>query len=151
MPRTTEAIHYLTLSSLPSYSPLPSLNTRNYKYNAIYQALWQLGEPCGSWAMSWTQKLTGLASLPWCMVYDSLVHSYLHILFPATAMWSWRYRYHMKSKRIKVNMLTVAEERASKSLCPWWHCWTAGAMPRTSYVCAKCYGPKPNTYLFKIF
>lgn len=48
MPRTTEAIHYLTLSSLPSYSPLPSVNTRNYKYNAIYQALWQLGEPCGS-------------------------------------------------------------------------------------------------------
>ena len=110
-----------------------------------------LGEPCGSWAMSWTQKLTGLGSPSWCRVYDSLVHSYFHILLPATAMWSWRYRYHMKSKRIKVNMLTVAEERASKSLCPWWHCWTAGAMPRTNYVRTKCYGPKPNTYLFKIF
>lgn len=68
MPRTTEAIHYLTLCSRPSYSPLPFLNTRNYKYDSIYQALWQLG--VAMW-QSLSNELNTEAHWSW---YCLLVH-----------------------------------------------------------------------------
>ena len=32
--------------------------------------------------MNWTQKLTGIATPPWCVVHDSLAYGYFPILLP---------------------------------------------------------------------